>query len=565
MRMWYRRQVAIRHASGERGAVLAVVAIAMVVMIGATALAIDIGQLTNNNRTFQARADVIALDAARVVNGESAAALSGASGPVTLAVQASATRNNTPLSSLTVEIGTTSSSTFTPIATPILNGAIQTVTSAGIPTAVRVTASGTTDFAFRPGDSTTNRQAVATQYGIAGISVGSFLARINASTGLLNSVLGGFLGGNLTLVGYTGIAAGSLTLGQLQTQLGVGTVDQLLDTSITMRDFLNLMADVLNAKGDPASLTARAGVVSLAAVASTTTSFKLSDLINVATSDGNSAADADLNVLQLATMAAQVANGSNAVSVTLAPSSLGGLASLLSPSGNSLQLKVIEPPQIAIGPAAQDASGNWVTTARTAQVRLYIQLRPLGTVLGGILNLPIYVEAASADASLRGVTCVTPKDSSTVSVHTDAQAVRARVGTLADINAATPSLSDATILNIIGLVRVTGRADVAAANSATDLTFHGPFDWNNTQTVGATSLGLGNLIRTQPLHLDLHALGLGLGLGGVLGSVLGLLNPILSVVDNGLLDPLLSALGVSLGGGDVTNFMLDCDPLKLVR
>lgn len=565
MRTWYRRQIAIRRGDGERGAVLAVVSIAMVVMIGATALAIDIGQLTNNNRTFQARADVIALDAARVVNGQSAAALSGGSGALTLAVQTSATRNNAPFSSLTVELGTMSGTTFTPIATPILNGAIQTVTSAGIPTAVRVSASGTTDFAFRPGDSTTSRKAVATQYGIAGISVGSFLARVDTSTGLLNSVLGGFLGGNLTLVGYSGIAAGSVTLGQLRTQLGVGTVDELLDTNITLRNFLNLMANALNAKGDPASLTARAGVLSLAAVASTTTSLKLGDLINVATSDGNSAAAADLNVLQLATMAAQVANGTNAVSVTLAPSSLGPLASLLSPTGNSVQLKVIEPPQIAIGPAAQDSSGNWVTTARTAQVRLYVQLRPLGTVLGGVLNLPIFVEAASADASLRGVTCVTPKDSSTVNVHTDAQAVRARVGSLTDISAGTPSLSDATILNVIGVVRVTGRADVSAASSASDLTFHGPFDWDNTQTVGGTTLGLGDLIRTQPLHLDMQALGLGLGLGGVLSSVLGILNPILDVVDDGLLDPLLSALGVSLGGGDVTNFMLDCDPLKLVN
>lgn len=564
MRDWYRRRVAVGRGDSERGAVLVVVAIAMVAMIGATALAIDIGQVTNNNRTLQADADVIALDAARAVNGQTAAALSGTSGPVTLAVQASATRNDVTFSTVTVELGTTSGSTFTPIATPVLNGAIQTVTSTAIPTAVRITTSGTVDFAFRPGGTTTNRQAVATQAGIAGISVGSFLARVDTSTGLLNSVLGSFIGGNLTLVGYSGIAAGSVNLGQLRTQLGFGTVDQLLAADITYRNFLNATADALNAKGDPTSLNARAGVIALAAAANPALDFKLGDLIKVANGDGNSAADAELNVFQLATMAAQIANGSNAVSATLATSSLGGLGGLLNSSGNSVQLKVIEPPQIAIGPAAQDSSGNWVTKARTAQVRLYINLRPLGTVLGGILNLPIVVEAAAAEASLRGITCVNPLDSSTVSVHTDAQAVRARVGTLADINASTPNVSDATILNIAGLVRVTGRADVALAGSASDLTFHGPFDWDNTQTVGANSLGLGNLIMTQPLNLTLQALGLPIGLGGVLGSVLGLLNPILDVVDEGLLDPILSGLGISLGGGDVTNFSLDCDPLRLV-
>jgi len=561
---WYRRRMAVGRGDPERGAVLLVVAIAMVVMIGATALAIDIGQVTNNNRTLQASADVISLDVARAVNGQTAAALSGASGPVTLAVQASATRNNVTFSTVTVELGTTSGSTFTPIATPVLNGAVQSVTSTAVPTAVRITTLGTVDFAFRPGGSTSNRKAVATQAGIAGISVGSFLARVDTSTGLLNSVLGSFIGGNLTLVGYTGIAAGSVNLGQLRTQLAFGTVDQLLAADITYRNFLNATAAALSAKGDPTSLTARAGVIALAAAANPALDLKLGDLIKVANGSGNSAADVDLNVFQLATMAAQVANGSNALSATLATSSLGGLGGLLNSSGNSVQLKVIEPPQIAIGPAAQDSSGNWVTKARTAQVRLYINLRPLGNVLGGILNLPIVVEAAAAEASLRGITCVTPHDSSTVSVHTDAQAVRARVGTLADINATTPNVTDATILNVIGLVRVTGRADVAASSSATDLTFHGPFDWDNTQTVGSNSLGLGNLIMTQPLNLTLQALGLPLGLGGVLGSVLGLLNPILDVVDEGLLDPILSGLGISLGGGDVTNFDLDCDPLRLV-
>ena len=561
---WYRRRMAVGRGDPERGAVLLVVAIAMVVMIGATALAIDIGQVTNNNRTLQASADVISLDVARAVNGQTAAALSGASGPVTLAVQASATRNNVTFSTVTVELGTTSGSTFTPIATPVLNGAVQSVTSTAVPTAVRITTLGTVDFAFRPGGSTSNRKAVATQAGIAGISVGSFLARVDTSTGLLNSVLGSFIGGNLTLVGYTGIAAGSVNLGQLRTQLAFGTVDQLLAADITYRNFLNATAAALSAKGDPTSLTARAGVIALAAAANPALDLKLGDLIKVANGSGNSAADVDLNVFQLATMAAQVANGSNALSATLATSSLGGLGGLLNSSGNSVQLKVIEPPQIAIGPAAQDSSGNWVTKARTAQVRLYINLRPLGNVLGGILNLPIVVEAAAAEASLRGITCVTPHDSSTVSVHTDAQAVRARVGTLADINATTPNVTDATILNVIGLVRVTGRADVAASSSATDLTFHGPFDWDNTQTVGSNSLGLGNLIMTQPLNLTLQALGLPLGLGGVLGSVLGLLNPILDVIDEGLLDPILSGLGISLGGGDVTNFDLDCDPLRLV-
>ena len=116
------------------------------------------------------------------------------------------------------------------------------------------------------------------------------------------------------------------------------------------------------------------------------------------------------------------------------------------------------------------------------------------------------MEAASATASVRQITCATPVSSSTVKVHTDAQAVRARVGTLSDINAANPTLSDATILNVLGVASVTARADISLAGSSSDLTFHGPFDWDNTQTVGSSSLGLGNLIESQPLDLTLHVL-----------------------------------------------------------
>jgi uncharacterized membrane protein len=75
---------------------------------------------------------------------------------------------------------------------------------------------------------------------------------------------------------------------------------------------------------------------------------------------------------------------------------------------------------------------------------------------------------------------------------------------------------------------------------------------------------LGNLIESQPLDLDLHVLGLPLGLGSVLSATLAILNPVLSALD-GLLDPVLAGLGISLGGGDVTNWMINCNPLKLVN
>jgi len=554
-----RRYLPIGRGHRERGAVLPFVAISLTVLIAATALTVDIGQETNTNRTLQAGADAIALDAARAVTGGTAAQVASA---VATAAQDSAGRNNVAVSKLTVDLGTVSGTTFTTVATVISAGVVQTVNSASVPSGVRVTMASNTKFAFMPGGVTSSRKAVASQQAITGIAVGSFLARVNAglfNTGLLNSILGGYIGGNLTLVGYSGIAAGTVNLGQLQAQLGFGTVDQLLNANITLKNLLNAAAAALSAKGDSNSLNARTDVMTIAGAipANSTLSLKLGDLIGVASSVGDSsAASADFNVLQLVQSAAQVANGTNAISVTLSPSSLGGLGSLLNSSGNSVSLKVIEAPQWEIGPVG--------TQVHTAQVRLLVHLRPLGTVLGGVLDLPIYVEVASATSTVQSITC--PASPGTVGVHTDAQAVRARVGTVSDINAVNPTVTDATILNVPLVASVTGRADVSLAGSANDTTFTGPFNWSNTHTVGTTSLQLGNLIKAQPLHLDLNVLGLGLGLGSVLSDTLNILNPILGAVDTGVLDSVLNDLAVSMniGGADVTDFMINCTPLRLV-
>src|ERR1041385_5671895 len=95
-----------RRTQDERGTVLVVVAIAMVVMIGSTALAADIGQMTHKNRTLQAVADAVALDSARNLGGQNVGSLSAAGGAFMTALAQSAARNNFSASDLTVEFGT---------------------------------------------------------------------------------------------------------------------------------------------------------------------------------------------------------------------------------------------------------------------------------------------------------------------------------------------------------------------------------------------------------------------------------------------------------------------------
>src|SRR5437763_7406353 len=227
----------------------------MVAMIGATALAVDIGRVTVNNRNLQAAADVIALDAARSLSGQTAAQLSGASGAVVVAVQNSATRNNVPFSKLTVELGTMSGTTFTTIATPVVNGATQTVTSTSVPKAVRVTAGGTVNFLFdmsKPhGSKTTSRPAIATMDNYGEFSIGSWLASVSSGDSrVLNALLGDSF--HLNAVSYDGLVNSSVTLRKIGLNMPTTVLSppQLRGTSVSIHDVLLAAAAALNPDGN---------------------------------------------------------------------------------------------------------------------------------------------------------------------------------------------------------------------------------------------------------------------------------------------------------------------------
>ena len=70
---------------GERGAIIPMVAMLLVVLIPSTALAVDLGMQRVVRRDMQAMADVVALDLVRLVDGRTAAQIrSGYNGLSTL-------------------------------------------------------------------------------------------------------------------------------------------------------------------------------------------------------------------------------------------------------------------------------------------------------------------------------------------------------------------------------------------------------------------------------------------------------------------------------------------------
>jgi uncharacterized membrane protein len=570
-------QALARRLRPERGAVLLMASLATVSCLAATAFAVDIGRGVAMKRDLQADADVAAIDASRALGNKLG---QGGLAPQALAEQLA--RESLERNGFDTDAPGTSHAVVLGVIDP--DTRVFTATDPSLASAVKVTLTAPIEWAFQPGGHSYTASGIG-HAGVgnnvcrgvcggnnpethtdaqAGIALGSFLARVDTSGGLLKSIFGQQLNGNVTLVGYTGLAAGSVTLGELRAALAFGTVNELLSAQVTAKNVLLAMVTVLQNRGDAVSLQAASDLNNLALNTDATRQITLANGITVAAGGEDAANVTDISALHLAQMVAQLANGQNAVDIALTTQNMGAaLTSLLSFLGsNTLTLKVIEPLQIAFGPPGKDAAGNWHTRVETAQIRAQLHLRPVG-----LLDLPIYLEGASAQAALSSVTCRSPLDTSTVNVETGTQTLKAYVGQVADINAAEPvTVNAATLLNVNVIftavsVRAQGNVTVASGSSPPGgLVFDGPFDWNNTQTVSSTTPAndgtpqLGSLLKTPATEITTTPI----NVGSLITTVLNLVNPVLDEVDTNLLDPLLASLGVSLGGGDVTVFGIDC-------
>ncbi|MGH9000818.1 MAG: hypothetical protein ACRDY7_15670, partial [Acidimicrobiia bacterium] len=279
---------------------------------------------------------------------------------------------------------------------------------------------------------------------------------------------------------------------------------------------------------------------------------------------GVAAMRAGINVLELIKAAAAVSDGDHFLQLA-APVSIPGLAEV------SVTVGLIENPKFIIGPARQDA-GVWATRLQSAQLRAQLDVRLLSLVSGGVVRLPIYLEAGGAEAALTGIDC-TPgtTDQGTVTVDVTPQTARAAVGRVTNevLTGTSPppaTFPATTILDLL-LVDITGSGDVTLPGAAGTLTFTGPYA--QTQTQGTPTLALGQLLK-PPGGITLSAspplVGLLLALlGPVTTLVASALTPVLDVIDAAVINPLLSALGISLAGGDVTIHDLWCNSRTLVN
>lgn len=230
-------------ARDERGAVALFVAALVVVMVGVCALVVDLGMQRVLRSDLQAVADVVALDLVRDLDGRTAATLTS---PIETARVASLRRNAAVIGDsepvVSVELGRMTTA-----------GVFEVVPSTTAPSAVRVTARSSVDYAFASGRGGAVRSAVASSESSACYQLGSYAAQVAAGHSvLLNAALRKIGESNATLsaLDYTGLVATGVSLDRLSAELGFGTINELAAATVTVSQYFAALARALPAGGD---------------------------------------------------------------------------------------------------------------------------------------------------------------------------------------------------------------------------------------------------------------------------------------------------------------------------
>ncbi|KVU88239.1 hypothetical protein WK74_10420 [Burkholderia ubonensis] len=491
------------------------------------------------------------------------------------------------------------------------------------------------------GPGTMSATATARASAIDTFSISATLASVDPVW--LNGILSALLGTSvsLTLADYQALAGANIKLLGISTALGAGTVNGLVDLSVTVPTLIGnlsayvgaLQAGGGNGPGYVAQLQAAStalGKLAGASVGNTTVVVANAPnaLLNISLGNPQSGADAQVNLLDLLTTAAQVAayNKGHAVSLNT------GVTLPLGANGFnvvSLQLQVLNPPSIAVGEAGLLPNGTWRTQASSAQIGVYLNVQtpsiPITGALGlsGLIdltlsgiNLPIYLLVGGpAVASLAATKCGSATTPSTTTIVATPGIAKLCIsappsGTLNLSNVSTcPPAGTLQLLNLqastllsppvsLGVsasisnpvLQIVGTASSSAPYagypSATPYHFcNAPAGlatpvscgsgWVSPSTASSPNSywttyvnNLGASLGTALSNINLNAitiLGIPIPLGPLLNAIGSLvLQPVLSALD-AVLVPILGLLGVQVGQATVHQISLTCNAAQLVN
>jgi uncharacterized membrane protein len=389
---------------------------------------------------------------------------------------------------------------------------------------------------------------------------------------VLNQMLGGMLGTSLSLsaMDYQSLLATQLDLFGFMDALAArlnltaGSYSSVLSSNASMTDVIGAMVDAGKKQygATNSAVQALSGIAS--SVAGLSGTVKVGSLVDLGPYDslpvGNTPkVTTSVAVYDLVSAAAQLANGRHSAQAALA---------LNVPGIASANLK------FAIGERPQGTS--WLTvgsegaSVHTAQTRLLLTVQVAGSGAASLINLPVYIEVASATATLNKLQCGFPNVStSTATVNVTPGVLDAWIGAVPDSQfnnfTTAPNPPAADLVNT-SLVKITGRAHASITNmSATPVTFsYSDIQQKTKKTVGTTDFSstlLRGLIRDT--QIDVNILGLGLGLGGLSSLVSTTLSNATPAIDQ-VLNSALQTLGIGLGQADVWMLGIRCDGAVLV-
>ncbi|WP_172656941.1 TadG family pilus assembly protein [Collimonas arenae] len=529
-----------RDGTGRARGSVAVMAAVFLTIIIILFSSIDIGYMFYMKRDLQKVADLAALAGAQQLVNTPSAGISTActvSGQIVQAAIGNAQSNGFSIST---------SNTITPqcgLWDPVANASLAPSYWSGgaTPNAVKVDAIRNVPGFFGLGKQIAAHAIASGTSPSAAFSLGTGLLSLCTASGSLSAQLvNGLLGSNvcLSLASYNGLVGAQVSLLQVLANLNinVGTVTQVANTQISLAQLVNASIQALS----PAQ-AANINVADLLALTTGTlggTMITIGDLLNLNAANGIAALDTQINVLDLLNVGTlQVANKSNFINTAATIPGVGGLS-----------LKLIEPPQIAVGIGA---------TATSAQLRL-----SLNANIPGLLSLPLYVDLAPGTATLNSLQCNAPQ-SATFSIQTGAAEVCLANGqTAGGAPFSCPDVSkpanQVNVISVLGIPTVSLGINASLTNPSGPLTMNAPFP--NSVTVGSSlSSILGNIIQPGTFVFG----GLLSLLNPVLSALGGVLNPILSLV-GAALDSALSLLGIGIGQSTLKVSSISCGNVKLV-
>ncbi|HVP84819.1 MAG TPA: pilus assembly protein TadG-related protein [Rhizomicrobium sp.] len=546
----------------KRGAISVITALSLTVLIAFTAGAVDFGNVFLHARQLQGMADLAAMAAANDLTHAQAAATATAQAnnwdaPITTGVT---TGIYQPVASIAVD------KRFTPDNTTAKNAAQVTLKSSA-PLYFASLILGRSSLSL-------TRTATAARAELASFSIGSRLLSLQG--GIANSVLSALLGSsvNLSVMDYNALASAQVDLFQYSNamksrlNLQAASFNQTLSTKMTTADALGGIADVLNSNGHASAAHAMQTIADAAG----NQKIEIGNLMDLGPYgdqdylNPNGGSGVTVSALDLATAALGLAQGGHQVQFNLA-TGVPGLTKVTA--------------TLAIG--QRPANSPWIAVTdkddvivRTAQARLYIdaQVAPAGSALSSVasIDVPIFVELASAQAKLSSMECgLTPADNS-VTLSVAPSIGQAAIASI-DLSSFDDFETDETLgyapLIKTALIQVTGFADAKLGGlSWQQVSFNGTDIAAGTVKTVKTNDRMQSLftslLGTLDLKVKLLGLGLGLGTGPVTSAVANSLSGVAAPLD-GVVNSLTGLLGLGLGEADVRVNGVRCNAVALVR